>query len=398
MAEAPFHSPFLSRFRDTTESENQNDYMQQVFYDIASLFDLANKQEDEIEWMHKFFEIASHYSQEHHDVMRKELDALKEDLQAIQRPGESYTKHVFPSDAREDVTAEEFERAVIDTHHDIITVPYSTFSSSKLYLYDEINEEYILPNMIEHSIVPAADGVSIIENDFRHCLTPDEFKLWHREYRMFKGTSDHVEAEIVIQLPEEIISTRDTNTLYIHPFPLNTMDILSVEYQTNGGWSPLPGFLPVQEAGNTKFCFSPIEVSAVRIKLRQRHFIEKGGMQVFHMGIREIGIAHHDYQNGVGRFEMPVAFNPAFTNKQILTVVPRFLNEGTLSAYHDNIKLLTFKVYEVDSEGNEKYISDTFPIQVKTEKIVLKGILSFDRNTRSTPALASVEVVYKGDS
>lgn len=398
MSKAPFYLPSISRFRGATESSKQNDHLEQIFYDLTELFNTANLHEDEIEQLRKFFEVSNHYSQEHMDAMRRELDSLKEDLYAVQRPGESYIKTLLADDARADRLSEEHEKALVDTQHGIITLPYSSYSSSKLYLYDSLNEEYILPNTIKYDITPVSDGKTIRENDFKDALTPDEYRLWHREYRYFSGLKEHAEAQIVLTLPDNIISNRDVNTLYVHPFPLNSMDIVNIEYQLDGGWRKLPGFKPVEDASNTKFCFSPIEMSKVRITLRQRHFIEKGGQQVFHMGIRELGIAHNDYQTGIGRFEMPLEFNPAFTNKEVVSVTPYYQNEETLSVHQKNSRLLTFSVYEVDANGKETYISDAFPIQIKETKILLKGILSFDRNTRSTPALSRVEVTYKGDS
>lgn len=398
MSKAPFYSPALSRFRDGADSGKQNDFNSDVFYDLVSLFNIANDQEVKIEQLEKFFEISAHYSQEHIDIMKRELISLQEDLYAVQHPGKVYVKTLFPSDARMDRLAEEHERALLDTQHDVITLPHSSYSSSKLYLYDDLNDEYILPNTIKYEVLPIADKITIRENDFRNALTPDEYKIWHREYRYFSGLKDHAEAQVIIELPDNIISNRDVNTIYIHPFPLNTLDIVNLEYQLDGGWNKVPGFTPVENADNTKFCFSPVEMSKVRVTLRQRHFIEKGGQQIFHMGLRSIEVMHNDYQMGVGRFELPVKFNPAFTNKQILNITPHYQNEETLSVHQKETRLLTFRVYEVDENGKETYVSDTFPIQVKSNNILLKGVLSFDRNTRATPALASVEVSYQGDS
>lgn len=398
MSKAPFYSPNLSRFRDRAESGKYNKFQQEVFYDLIELFNIANEQEDKIANLERFFEVASHYSQEHIDIMKRELLALKEDLYAVQNPGKTYIKTLFPSDAREDRLSDKSERAFIDVQHDVITLPYSTFSSSKLYLYDKLNDEYILPNTIKYTIEPAADNVTIKENDFLNALTPENHKLWHREYRYFSGLKEYVEATITIELPDNIISNRDVNTIYIHPFPLNTIDIVNLEYQLDGGWNKVPGFHPVNEADNTKFCFSPMEISKIRVTLRQRHFIEKGGHQVFHIGLKAIDVLHNDYQTGVARFELPVSFNPAFTNKQIVDIVPHYQNEEVLSVHQKETKLLTFKVFELDENGKERYISDTFPIQIKSNNILLKGVLSFDRNTRTTPALTSVEVFYKGDS
>lgn len=398
MSNAPFYNRSAVRFRDAAESEKYNDHTEQVFYDLTELFNMANEQEREIDRMKQFHEVGSHFAQEQMDQMKRELQALKEDIAAVQRPGVEYTKLLFPSDARPDLSVDEYERALIDMQHDLISLPYSSFSSSKLYLYDELNAEYIVPNTLKYEVTPKADNLTIRENDFMDALTPDTFKFWHRQYTYFNGLKDQVEASVVIKLPDSIISNRDVNTIYIHPFPLNTMDIVNVEYQLDGGWQTIPGFAPIENAGNVRFSFSPLEMSEIRITLRQRYFVTKGNQNIFHMGIREIGVSHHDYQVGVGRFEIPVEFNEAFTNKEITGIKPVYFNESTLSVHQKNTRLLTFKIYEVDESGNLIYLNDTFPIQVKKKNILLKGVLSFDQNTRAAPTLSGVELSYKGDS
>jgi hypothetical protein len=398
MTNAPYYEKSTVRFRDAAESEKFNDHIEEVFYDLTELFNMANEQERDIQTIRSFHEVGSHFAQEQMDQMKRELAALKEDLSAVQRPGQEYTKMLFPADAAPDETVDEYERALIDTQHDVITLPFSSFSSSKLYLYDELNHEYIVPNTLQYDVTPHVDNLIIKETDFIHAITPDEFAFWHRQYTYFSGLKDQVEAQITIKLPDNIISNRDVNTIYIHPFPLNTMDIMNVEYQLDGGWRTIPGFKPIEEAGNVRLCFSPLEMSDVRVTLRQRHFITKGNQQIFHMGLRELGVSHNDYQVGVGRFDIPVEFNTAFSNKEIISIKPIYLNEETLSVNQKSTRLLTFKVYEVDDNGNLIYLNDTFPIQIKKRKILLKGVLSFDQNTRSAPTLSGIELTYKGDS
>jgi hypothetical protein len=398
MTNAPYYQKQTVRFRDAASSGKFNDHIDEVFYDLTELFNAANHQEQDLQTIREFHEVGSHFAQEQMDQMKRELTALMEDLSAVQSPGQEYTKKLFPADARPDETVNEDERALIDTQHDIITLPFSSYSSSKLYLYDELNAEYIVPNTLQYDVTPHADNLIIKETDFMSAITPDEFKFWHRQYTYFSGLKDFVEAQVTIKLPDEIISNRDVNTIYIHPFPLNTLDIVNVEYQLDGGWRTIPGFQPIEEAGNVRFCFSSLEMSDIRITLRQRHFITKGSQQIFHMGMREIGVSHNDYQVSVGRFEIPVEFNQAFSNKEITNIQPVYMNEETLSVNQKGTKLVTFKIYEVDDNDNLLYLNDTFPIQVKNNKILLKGVLSFDQNTKSAPTISAVELTYKGDS
>lgn len=398
MSKAPQYQQHTVRFRDSAESSKFNSHTQSAFYDLTELFNIANEQEREIKRIREFFEVGSHFAQDQMDQMRNLVKSLQEELQAVQRPGEVYKKTLYVTDMRADEQVPEYERAFVDVQHDIVTLPASDRSGSKLYIYDDVNREYIVPNTLKYSITPAANGFDIQENDFIDALTPDEFKFWHRKYVYFSGLKNEVECQITITLPDNIISSRDVNTIYIHPFPLRALDIRNVEYHLDGGWKTVPGFTPIDDAGNVKLCFSPTAMKEIRITLRQRHAIQKGNKTVFHMGLREIGVFYHDYQSGIGRFEIPVEFNPAFINKEIVGINPIYQNETALSVHQTGTRLLTFKVYEVDENGKLHYLNDTFPIQVKRNKVLLKGIMSIDRNTRATPTLSAVELLYKGDS
>lgn len=398
MNKAPFYTPHISRYRDRAPSDKSNKMMNELMYDITELFNQANHQNLWIDTLKEQFEVMAHYNQEHVDKLQSTIQKLQEDVTALQSPGKEYVKTYFPQDMNTDGIKDQSEIALIDKQHDIVMLPYSMYSSSKLYIHDEINNEYILPKQLKYEVQPLADGFNIRENDFSNALIPDEFKLWHRKYEYFSGLKNEVEAQIIIDVPEDIISNKDVNTIYIHPFPLNSVDIMNVEYRMNGEWKSIPGFQPTIEADNTKFCFSELEMRSVRITLRQRHYVEKSGRQVFHMGLREVSILNNDYQNGIGRFNIPVQFNETFINKEILDVKATFSNAGALSLFQEDSRLATFKIYEVNSDGSETYLSDTFPIRTTKNAVVLKGTIAFDKYTRITPTISKVEVAYKGDA
>lgn len=398
MNQAPFYTPHESRYRDRAESSKGNKMMNALMHDITELFNQANAQNTSIETLKEQFEVMSYYNQEHIDKLQAYIQRLEEDVTSLQSPGKTYVKTYFPQDMNTDGIKDDSEKALIDRQHDLVMLPYSMFSSSKLYVYDELNDEYILPQQLRFDIEPLADGFNIRENDFKNALVPDEFLLWHRKYEYFSGLKNDVEAKVIVHLPEDIISNKDVNTIYIHPFPLNSIDIMNIEYRMNGEWTTVPGFKPTLEADNTKFCFSELEVRSLRITLRQRHYVEKSGRQVFHMGLRELSVLNNDYQNGIGRFNIPVQFNETFINKEILDVKATFSNESALSLHQEDSRLATFKIYEVNSDGSETYLSDTFPIRTAKSQIVLKGTIAFDKYTRITPTISKVEVTYKGDA
>lgn len=398
MSRTPLSDPSIVRFRDVADSHKQNVHTEDVFYDLLELYNVINAGEKQFNELREFHEVASHFGLEEIDQLKREIDMLKEDISALQKPGIEYTKTIPVTSINIDENAEEYERCVIDRQHDIVHLPNWGISQSKLFLYDDANDEYIIPNTIKYSVLPEIEDLTIQENDFMNCITPDEFSFWHRKYTYLAGLKSSAQAIVQVDLPDEIISSRDVNTIYIHPFPLNTMDILNVEYKLDGGWRTVPGFKHTENIGNMKFCFSPLEMKSIRLTLRQRHFVRKGNKDVFHIGLRQIGVEFTDYQNDIGRFEVPVEFSRNFVKKEIIGINPIFKNEEALSIHQEGVRLASFKIYELDDRGRANYLNDTFPVQVKERRVLLKGLLNIDRNTKATPALTGVEIVYKGDS
>lgn len=405
MAKAPLTRKDLVRFRDQADSHQYNDHVKETFYDIVDLYNFANREEKELKAIREFFEVGSHFFKEQLDQMKSEINSLHHQLEALQKSGQEYTRFVPVTEFKPDSNVEDYEKASIDKQHDIVTLSTWGYSTSKLYIYDDLNDEYIVPNTIQYEITPKEDGVLVEENDFSDAIVPDQFKFWHRKCTYLSGLHDYVDCQIVIKLPNNIISNKDINSIYLHPFPLNSMDILNVEYQLDGAWKPLPGFKTIEKAGNEKFCFGSIEMNAIRISLRQRHPVRKGNKDVFHFGLRQLGVDYNDYQSEVGRFTIPVEFHDTFMSRDIYDIRPVYRNAESLSIHQEGVRLSTFRLYGVDDQDQLKYLSDAFPvlgdlsgIQVKDKKILIKGMISLDRNTGATPALTGVEIVYKGDS
>lgn len=396
MNKAPYYTPEMQRYRDRATSERQNKMMDSLMYDITDLFNRANLNEKEIIMLQERFEVSEHYREETYDEIRAEIVKLKQEIESLQKPGILYNKTYYPQEMNTKDAIDESERALLDKQHDLIMLPYSLFSSSKLFMFDNINNEYIIPRQLKYSVTPAADGISIRENDFLDAVTPDNSRIWLRTHEFFAGLKNEVEATIVLKLPEDVILANDINTIFLHPFPLNSIDIMNVEFRMNGGWATIPGFQPVEKAGNSKFCFPNLEAQEIRVTLRQRHYMEKSGRQIFHIGLRELGVYNNDYQTGVGRFNIPMKLNKTFVNKEILEIKPIFQNASAL--FNDDNRLVTFKVYEVKDDGTESYISDTLPIRTSSNNLVLKGSVLFDNHNRITPTIKRVEVSYKGDA
>jgi hypothetical protein len=396
MAHAPLYRPHEVRFRDGTSSHKQNEHTQQVFYDLTELCNLANLQQKTLDELEQLFSIHTYFHHQRMESLTQELQELKEIVSGLQTAGNVYTKQIAANMMRTAGDGAQMEKATVDALHNIVTLPTSGSSHSKVYLHDKINDEYIVPNTLQYELIPGADGSEVIDNDFMNALTPEGNKIWLRRYRLNHNITKAT-CDIIITLPDDIISSRDVNTIYLHPFPLFGVNIESLEYRLNGGWQPIPGFTPVKRAGNMKYCFGALAMSQIRIRLSQETFIEEGGYNFFYLGLKDIGVFYEDYQSGVGRFEIPVSFHSKFKRKEIQGITPVYQNEKALSL-HQGTRLATFKVYEVSEDGSLRYLNDTFPIPFTQNNILIKAILNVDRMTQTTPELTRIDITYKGDA
>lgn len=391
-------------FRSATNSANQNKMEEELLYDLNNLFNLVNQQEAELNNAKQVLGTENQYQTIRIANLEKELQEIQNLYNQLQAGTGRYKKQAYVDSFSEDTYANEQEKAEVDTYHSLLTLPIKGKVQSKIYLYDEIADEIVLPKSLKAVIEPAADGMNIIDNDITNAFRNSN-EIWARRYVYgLEDAVDSVTTEITITLPDNIISNRDINTLTFHPFPLSTVNIDKIEYRMEGGWNLIPGFpqddvgapVPIKDAKNMKFSFEALAMAEVRITLTQENFIVENHKKVFYVGASEIGVSYTDYQSSIGRFICTMTLDGQATSKLIKNVIPHFKNGEALSdKTTEKRSIFNYAIYTLDANGVMQYTRDTLPVMVGDDVIVIKANINADPKTGAAPTLESIEVQYE---
>lgn len=378
---------------------------EETLYDLNNLFNLVNEQERLLEDTKSILSTENKYQSIRIQNLEQKLQQIEQLYNQLQAGAGKYKKRVFANDFQKDPAANAQESAEIDTYHSLLTLPVTGKTQSKIYLYDEIAKEVVLPDSLIVALEPKENGINIFDNDIRYAFGTHD-NIWARRF-VFNAddTTSEVTTTITITLPDNIISSRDINTLTFHPFPLSTVDIDKIEYRMEGGWKLIPGFpqdsagapVTIQDATNLKFCFEAIPMAEVRITLTQRNFIIEDHQKVFYMGAEEIGIAYTDYQSSLGRFQVPVMLDGVSGTKLVTGVIPHFKNNSILSDISiEKRSVFNYAIYKMDeATGAIEYTRDILPIMVTGDVILIKANVNADPQTGTAPALESIEIQYE---
>lgn len=404
MSNVPSLRTRSSKFRSGTSSHDHNVMAEETLYDLNNLFNLVNEQEALLLDAKSVMSTENKYQAVRIQRLEKELREIQNLYKQLQEGSGKYKQQVYVDKFQPDPAASLQEKAELDTYHSMLTLPVTGKTQSKIYLYDEITQDVVLPETLKVDVQPKSNQVNITDNDVMKAFGSNG-EIWTRKYSFeMNDPVASVTTVVTMTLPDNIISNRDINTLVFHPFPLSTVDIDKIEYRMEGGWNLLPGFpqndagapIPIEDASNVKFCFESIPMAEVRITLTQRNFLIENHRKVFYVGAAEIGVAFTDYQSSLGRFLVPAILEGKTETKVITGVIPHFKNTHALTdRTEEKRSIFNYSIYTIDSAGALQYTRDSLPIMVTGEMILIKANISADAKTGAAPALESVEIRYE---
>lgn len=187
---------------------------------------------------------------------------------------------------------------------------------------------------------------------------------------------DQVECELTVVVPEGV-STR-ANTIELIPFPNGSVDITELATASDLGdnFIRVEGFTPEDNTSVRRYHFPVKTVDQIRVRLRQRNWVEENGKKVFYYGLQELGLKLIDYDrsfslgasfgtNNSFILEIPAPDGYAFNTIHRVDPNPNFLLEDQ-SKRHIHIRLNTRNEFSL---GNI-WDSDTmYPPQTLTSPI-----------------------------
>lgn len=400
--------------REISDSHKLNQMQEQVFNDILDLFNKANTLQKEMYEMSVAANIESTcYAKRLEETLTK-LSLIEEQYDNLLLAPEDFrtiTRYAI------DATVDELSpfSAVIDSNtNDIIANIIS--SVSKTRLYDDTYDETLIPPSLKIYVGPDSFNtdnehiLTIEDSDISNALDGNISTVWFR--RIVTDTSvESIENEVVIGLPEDIITSRMVNQIIISPYPSGYVDIMNVEYKTNGAWQTIPGLEyhtcyseeeyedifgnkytrgVIKNAPNIKLNFKPIQTNQIRIKLRQRNYEydAQNNRRVWYLGIRDLDINYNRYTKDHSEFDIVFDFTETDKNIKIYDT-EIFCNNNIDSSVLENIYK---EYYYYDADGNTHKVSDSLPFILTGHKLMVRFTIE---GTIDTPNINKCSVKYK---
>lgn len=400
--------------REISDSHKLNQMQEQVFNDILDLFNKANTLQKEMYEMNVAANIESTcYAKRLEETLTK-LSLIEEQYDNLLLAPEDFrtiTRYAI------DATVDELSpfSAVIDSNtNDIIANIISSISKTRLY--DDTYDETLIPPSLKIYVGPDSFNtdnehiLTIEDSDISNSLDGNISTVWFR--RIVTDTSvESIENEVVIGLPEDIITSRMVNQIIISPYPSGYVDIMNVEYKTNGAWQTIPGLEyhtcyseeeyedifgnkytrgVIKNAPNIKLNFKPIQTNQIRIKLRQRNYEydAQNNRRVWYLGIRDLDVNYNRYTKDHSEFDMVFDFTETDKNIKIYDT-EIFCNNNIDSSVLENIYK---EYYYYDADGNTHKVSDSLPFILTGHKLMVRFTIE---GTIDTPNINKCSVKYK---
>lgn len=385
-------------FKGINSSEAHNDNQNEMLNDILDLFNKVNAVERVVNENLDFIKYENTNLEVMNAMLLKKFEQLSLDYNDILKDNMVRKITIHPESC---TVFDKQLGAIIDKRTSSITARPSK-KISKFAIFDEISDSIFLPDTLNVSILGSNRGIiSQADNDIYAPFYKDNNLYWTRR-SLTDNTVEEVQAEYIITLPEDIMTTTEMNEIYINPFMCKVIDV-QVRYGDSTSWESVTGidFNPAVNNDSTLegyiksyrpigLSFPNKKVNQIKIIVRCDNYIEgETNIRTFMYGIKEIGgyiNYYSNYENSSFQFDVTIPD----TFKYVITGIKPYFNNG--SEFGNYSRDFSYEIYYKDSAGDYHKITDNFPFTPSTNDLRIKckfGERYDEINIRK------IEVVYK---
>lgn len=175
-----------------------------------------------------------------------------------------------------------------------VTVPYNNYRS-RFHLVDVRRKTLFVPPtlVLEVSDVNEGGG-AVTPGTPAYAFNGQNESYWQRSVEFdLANNIDRVSMQMDIDVPLDF--AQKANVLTINPYPVGQVDIVDIRYSVDASAPSLqlPGFPTngINNAKFTRFFFPPTDITKLRIRFRQRNWVERDGRKLFNYGAQEIDLS-----------------------------------------------------------------------------------------------------------
>ena len=401
------------KYRAQMSSAALNQMQEETFHDVLDLFNKANQLQKTIYEMNLASNIESICYSKRLEGAINDLNHMTEMYKNLTSTEDSF--RTITRYAYEAVSTNDGYNAIIDKNTNDI-VAHIASSTSKTRLHDEVYDETLVPPSLQAYIGPddfkvGGNIYSIEDSDINNAFDGNDGTVWFRRVTTSPDV-EYIENEIVIGLPEDIVTTRLINQIVVKTFPVGYVDILDIKYKSNGAWQTIPGFTEhygckeyeasdifgnaytyhsINNASNVKFNFQNIQSNQVKIKLRQRNYEydAENNRRIWYFGLRDVDVVYNIYTRDHSEFEMVYEFPETDRNIKVYDSEV-FFNNTNLS--EDAFFGVSKEYFYYDSNGNTHKIASSCPFVLHGHKLMVRYTIE---GNQLTPNIHMCNVKYK---
>lgn len=221
----------------------------------------------------------------------------------------------------------------LDPYYNVITLPkVSGSSNSKLKFHTSgASSSQVVPDFFKTFIqnnYAGVDTAGAIVNTTAtfNAIIDNPDKIWKRNIITQSTSPSGAQMMFYVKIPSEFTGSTKTNCIKFNPFPVYSVDISSIEYTTklnptlteSDSWLPLNssalyngvstavGKVPpggwlvagsdtIYNSGPLSFHFPDKEITAIRIKMVQRSYMQEEGNYVYTYGLSDLDVRYDKF-------------------------------------------------------------------------------------------------------
>ena len=222
-------------------------------------------------------------------------------------------------------------------------------------------------------------GGKVVEGIAEYAFNGINDLYWVRKVEFpIDSRVDQVECELTVTVPEG--SSSNANLIEVVPFPNGAVDVteLATASDLGNNFIRVSSFEPTDNLVARRYHFPATIVDQIKIRLRQRNWVEENGKKVFYYGLQELSLKLVDYDksftpgavfgtNNSFLISIPAPQGTIFKNLYNINAAPNFLAED-FSKRHVHLRLcpspnFTNPIWDSDSNTVPQTNS---PIQVNS--------------------------------
>lgn len=295
-----------ARYRGALSSADYNDTQEEIISDIQELSSAVNSLSS------RLTNTANILNQENAHL-RRQVDALREQQKYVETDAAAYgyaaSRYVDFSNT-EGITfpngIDDSKSLMLSADFGEVTLPPNTVEN-KFYTTSLVSNKIVSPPLsitvqgnfdkqTGDGVVNYEKGGKVYEGKPAYAFNGVNDLYWVRKVEFpLSSRVDEVEVELTITVPEG--SSSNANLIELYPYPNGAVDVteLATASDLGNNFIRVEGFEPTDNITTRRYHFAPKGVDQVKIRLRQRNWVEENGKKVFVYGLQELGLKLVDY-------------------------------------------------------------------------------------------------------